>query len=63
MSRKEAVELVNSKQYEFPKEYLHEFLEFHRVSLEDFWATVDKYRNRAIWEKTRGEWRLKTPLV
>lgn len=63
MTRKEGVELVNNLQYEFPKEYLHEFLEFHRVSLVKFWETVDKYRNKEIWHKVKGEWRLKESLV
>jgi N-acetyl sugar amidotransferase len=63
MTRTEAVKLVNQKQYEFPIEYLHEFLEFHKVTEDEFWETVDRYRNRDIWERTKGEWRLKTPLV
>lgn len=62
MSREKAVELVNAKQYDFPVEYFKDFLEFHEISEEEFWRTVDKYRNRDIWQKINGEWRLKVPL-
>lgn len=63
MSRSEAVALVNTKQYEFPGEYLKEFLEYHRISEKDFWETVEKYRNKEIWERVKGEWRLKVALA
>ncbi len=63
MSRKEAVELVNAKQYEFPGEYLQEFLEFHDITEKEFMETVEKFRNKEIWHKVNGEWRLKVDLV
>lgn len=63
MTRAEAVEAVNEKQYEFPKEYLHEFLEFHRLSAAQFWDIAERFRNLDIWKKVGGEWRLKTPLT
>lgn len=63
MTREEAVKLVNEKQYEFPKEYLKENLEFHKITEAEFWEIVEKYRNHQIWEKVKGQWRLKTPLV
>ena len=62
-TRKEAVDLVNAKQYEFPKEYLHEFLEFHKLTVEQFWDVVERYRNPQIWHKENGDWRLNVPLV
>jgi len=63
MSRAEAVERVNAKQYEFPGEYLKEFLEFHQISDAQFWDTVESYRNREIWHQAKGEWRLKVDLI
>lgn len=63
MTRQQAVEIVNEKQYEFPKEYFHEFLEFHKVTRKLFWEVAEKYRNKKIWEKTNGEWRLKAELT
>jgi len=63
MTRAEAVKLVNQKQYEFPKEYLREFLEYHSITEKEFWEVAEKFRNKDIWHKVKGEWRLKVPLV
>jgi len=62
MPREEAVELVNNKQYEFPGEYYHEFLEYHQITDTQFWQTVERFRNKDIWHRIRGEWRLKAPV-
>lgn len=63
MSRQEAVEFVNAKQYEFPVEYFKDFLEYQDMKETEFWETVEKFRNREIWHTAGGEWRLKTPLT
>lgn len=62
MTREEAVKLVNQKQYEFPGEYLKEFLEYHSIAEKEFWSVVEKFRNLDIWHKVGGQWRLKFPL-
>ena len=59
MSRSEAVDLVNSLQYEFPKEYFYEFLEYHELPETEFWEAVARWRNTEIWEKRGSDWRLK----
>ena len=62
MSRDEAVDIVNKLSGEFPKEYFLDFLKFHDVSEEEFWDTVDKFRNKAIWSMEKGQWVLKHKL-
>ncbi len=62
MSRQEAVEIVNQKQYEFPGEYLIDFLEFHCITEDQFWEVAERFRNPAIWHKVNGKWRLKAAL-
>jgi N-acetyl sugar amidotransferase len=62
MTREEAVKLVNEQQYEFPVEYLRDFLEFHQITEEEFWRTMEKFRNKDIWERANGKWRLRVPL-
>ena len=62
LSREEAVEIVNRLQDEFPKEYFQDFLRFHHITVEEFWGTVEKFRNRDIWKKEDGEWKLRYPL-
>jgi len=59
MTRERAVELVRQKQYQFPVEYLKEFLEYHQLSENEFWESLEKWRNLDIWHKIKGQWRLK----
>jgi len=59
MAREEAVEWVRKKQYEFPGEYLNEFLEYHQLTADEFWECADRWRNHDIWHKVGNEWRLK----
>jgi N-acetyl sugar amidotransferase len=63
MSREEAVEVVNRVQYEFPGEYLPDFLEFHNITESQFWEVAERFRNRDIWHQVNGKWRLKTALA
>jgi N-acetyl sugar amidotransferase len=62
MTREEAVEHVRRLQYEFPKEYFKEFLEFSEITEQEFWTVAERWRNLDIWHKVKGEWRLKVEL-
>ncbi len=62
MTRDTAVQLVREKQYEFPYEYLNEFLEYHQMTEAEFHECEDYYRNLNIWHKVSGEWRVKAEL-
>lgn len=62
MSRPEAVEAVREKQYEFPGEYLPDFLDFHQLTESQFFEEAEKWRNLDIWHKVNGAWRLKVEL-
>ena len=63
LSRKEAVEIVNKLQGEFPKEYFEDFLRFHGLSEQEFWEVVEKFRNLDVWRKNNnGEWVLNAVL-
>ena len=62
MTREEAVETVNRLNYDFPHEYYKEFLAFHDLSEGEFWETAEKWRNREIFHKVNGEWRLRHEL-
>jgi hypothetical protein len=59
MTREEAVERVRAVQYEFPIEYLKEYLEYHQLSETEFWECLERWRNKEIWHKLNGQWRLK----
>ena len=59
MDRDEAIRIVNRLQGEFPKEYLEDFLRFHDLTAEEFWKTVDRFRNPELWEQRNGTWHLR----
>jgi N-acetyl sugar amidotransferase len=61
MTREEAVKHINKVQYEKPA-YLDEFLEFHQINKRDFNSKIEELRNKNIWHKINGEWRLKYEL-
>jgi N-acetyl sugar amidotransferase len=63
ISREEGVKRVNAVQYEFPEEYLKEFLEYHQIKEKDFWLVLEKWRNREIWHKVNDKWILKHELL
>jgi N-acetyl sugar amidotransferase len=63
MTRKQAVQAVSEKQYEFPAEYLKEFCEYHELTEDQYFIHQEKLRNMDIWHKLNGKWRLKTELV
>jgi len=62
MTRSDAVDLVRNKQYEFPIEYFHEFLEYHQITESEFHECENKFRNLDIWHKVNGQWRLKNEV-
>ena len=63
MTREEAVVQVRKLQYEFPKEYFEDFLNFHNLKEIEFWDLVEKWRNKDIWKKVNNEWKLKNELT
>jgi len=62
ITREQGVELVKKYDGEFPKKYFKEFLEYVNMTEDEFWEVVEKFRNKDIWEKVGGEWKLKTTL-
>jgi N-acetyl sugar amidotransferase len=64
MTREEAVQIVNSKMYEFPIEYVKEYLEYHNLTEEQFYTNLEKWRNPNIWKQNNDlSWTLKNPLI
>jgi len=62
MSREGAVQHVLNKQYEFPHEYLNEFLEYHQITESEFRVCEEHWRNQDIWHKVNRKWRLKNEI-
>ena len=62
MTRDEAVEKVNKIQYDFPSEYLQDFLDYHDLDENEFWNLAEKWRNKNIWHMVGNKWCLKNEL-
>lgn len=59
ITREEGVALVKRYDGEFPKKYLHEFMEYCGVREEEIHEVIDSWRSDHLWEKTPEGWRLK----
>ena len=40
-----------------------DFLRFHDLDENQFWETIEQFRNKEIWEEKNGNWVLKTKLL
>ena len=63
MSREEGLELCTKYDGEFPQRYFGEVLEYLNLSESEFYDIVDKHRNKELWVKDQGRWKLRNPLV
>jgi hypothetical protein len=59
ITREEGVALVKRYDFEFPKKYFQDFLEYIDISEEKFNETIDKFRSPHLWENVNGVWQLK----
>jgi len=65
ITRDEAVKLVHKYDHEFPKRYFNDFLEYIKISEDEFYETLDKFRPSHLWEKSGNNhqycenWKLK----
>jgi len=59
MDTKTAARLVKEKDHELDPNILRDFLDYTGYSEKEFWAIVEKFWNRDIFEKKDGSWELK----
>lgn len=59
MIRKKAVELVRKHEGKLGKRYLKAFLKYTGFNEKEFWRIIDKHRNKKIWKKENGKWKLR----
>ncbi len=62
ITREEGIALVKKYDGEFPKKYLHEFLEYCSITEREFNEVIDSWRSDHIWEQNDGMWQLKKPI-
>lgn len=59
ITRDEGVALVRRFDGEFPQRYFKEFLAYLNKTEEEFWKTIDSFRDPHLWLKENGKWKLK----
>jgi hypothetical protein len=62
MTRAKAVELVKRFDGVCAHEYIERVCRYLHITEEQFWEVAERYRNKEIWEKVDGVWRLKVEL-
>jgi|TARA_B110000858_G_scaffold197028_1_gene257370 N-acetyl sugar amidotransferase len=59
INRKEAIKLVSKFDHEFPKKYFKEFLDYIKISENEFFKKIDEMRSPHLWEYKNSNWILK----
>lgn len=59
ITRDEGVDKVLKYDNEFPKKYLHEFLDYMNMDLKELHRIINKFRRSIIWKKENGKWKLR----
>lgn len=59
MDRKQAVNLVKLYDGQYPEEFLDAYLEYYRMTKDEFNSVLDRWANRQIFAKVDGRWQPK----
>jgi len=62
ITREEGIKLVKEHDHKLDKKALSDFLDFVGRTEKEFWQTADKFYNKEIFEKTKGQWKIKDPI-
>lgn len=63
LTREEAIKSVKEHDHKLDPRALKDFLEFTGYSEQEFWEIAERFRNKDIWDKVDGKWKLKVPLT
>ena len=59
MTRDQALNLVRMYDNAYPRDLIPEYLEYYGMTKDEFDAVLDRYANRALFEKVDGVWQPK----
>jgi len=63
LSRTEALEILSERSHGIPKRSILKFCKFIAINEEQFWKTVEKFRNPKIWEQKNQHWVIPNFLI
>jgi hypothetical protein len=56
MDRQQAVNLVRVYDNQYPQRFLDEYLNYYRLTQQEFDAVLDRWANRELFKKVNGRW-------
>jgi N-acetyl sugar amidotransferase len=56
MDRQQAVQLVRLYDGLYPDEFIDQYLEYYKMTLQEFHQAIDKFANKDLFEKVDGRW-------
>jgi N-acetyl sugar amidotransferase len=62
MTREEGIDMVSKYQHVIPSDF-QVFLDWIDMSKDEFYATINKFRDPKAWENKNGEWILKDSVI
>lgn len=57
MTRKQGINLVKKFDDGYPEKYIDKYLDYYRMTREEFDAVLDKWANKDLFEKVDGRWK------
>ena len=63
VSRDEAIDLIRERGDETPWDDIERFCEYLEISPREYFATMEEFRNRDIWQRQRGKWVIEDYLI
>ena len=63
MTRSEALEIIKNKGDQTPHKDIKKFCEFVKITVSHFHEICEKYRNKDIWYKDDGVWKIQNFLI
>ena len=59
MTRNQALNLVKMYDNTYPHDLINTYLEYYKMTKNEFDTVLDKYANKALFEKVEGIWQPK----
>jgi hypothetical protein len=56
LTRKQGLALVKAYDSEEPEQYIPQYLQYYKMTREEFDAVVDRHVNKELFEKMAGKW-------
>ena len=56
MTREQGVNLVRLYDGHYPEEFIETYLDYYKMSKEEFDKVIDKWVNNDLFEKVNGRW-------